>query len=138
MRLKRPFFERNWHTCARSHSVKLSLGGGAERPKAHAVKGRRTVLCNRRHVKFGCVTHMAAESISRMFIAKAAHQAIARDFRNDRGRGNRDAFRIALHDSLAGTSETIREIAAVDQDVTGTQREAGTGPAHRDERRLSY
>gem|GEM_PF-6658163 len=82
------------------------------------------------------IAHVALEPVARMRGAQAAHQAVARDLGNDRGRGDREHQRVAA-DHRAALAIDIDAVDAVDEHEPGQYGKRLDGARQRPERRAA-
>ena len=102
------------------------LAHGGEAP---TVNGAGTVLFEGGEVLFGAVAFMLGEAIERVLLVQGQHHAVAGNFGNDGGGGDREAEGIALDDG------TLRQrygwqAHGIQQKRLWGRREAGDGFAH--------
>src|SRR5271169_5876411 len=90
-------------------------------------------LEDRSAVLAGRIPDVGLPAISPIAPGERAHDAIARDLGDDRGRRDRKAEPISLHDGLHGTGERRRDVAVYEGHV-GVNPEGGDRPRHRQQR----
>src|SRR5580704_19328464 len=80
------------------------------------------------------IAHVAFEAVTGMGGAEARHQPVARNFGDDRRRGDRSDETVAADDGLA-VAAGIDAVATVDEDKTRFYRQSGNGASERPQRR---
>ena len=92
---------------------------------------RRPPALERRDVTARGVAGMAVEAIFWIMRVEASHQRIARDFGDDRGRGDRQRDPIAADHRPRLATEPVGDVAAIDQSKIGPQSESAERARHR-------
>ena len=91
---------------------------------------RGTQLSERGEMFLGSIADIVAPAIIRMTPRRALHEAVARDFGDDRRRRDRQRFLIAAHERICRTRQVIGNIQPVDESGVGFHRQRSQRAPH--------